>query len=132
MKLNSTPSGAYCPYNQGEYAMSTLAPTPTFSLPMGEEEWIERFKPVPNLIKPGNGFDFNSGCCLLDFTDLQVMMKEDRFTDDHVWSIVTAEDEDSDDELFFISHGFHWVNTLGYILTENAPELPITEDILLD
>lgn len=83
----------------------------TFTLfPIGEEEFVGHFRPLPNHLNDNASFDFGGGGCVfetfgaeLDYIRLQPA--------DQIWTIL-----DVDGELL-IASGFHFVNRLGYILT---------------
>lgn len=91
-----------------------------------ESDWEYQFKPIPNPYRPGMGFDYGSGSCLFLYTDLQRYIKEHNLSDAHIWTVV----EDEDD--LYISHGYHYVNSLGYIATEIAPRFTLNYDILVE
>lgn len=94
---------------------------------MTEDQWEDQLRPIPNPYTPGTGFDFGNGSYLMGHVDLQMYTEAHHPSPDRLWSIV-----EGDSGKLYISPGVHWVNVLGYIVTENVPALPVTEDILLD
>lgn len=94
--------------------------------PIDEEEFVGHFRPVPNHLNDNASFDFGNGGCLfetygaeLDHIRLQPA--------EHVWTIL-----DMDGELM-IASGYHFVNRMGYILTERPwPEHCLIEVHLSD
>jgi hypothetical protein len=70
-----------------------------------EDDFLARFKPVPNHIDPSRGFD---GCMFETFgEELAYVQGQDR---NFVWTIL-----DCDGQLL-IESGFHFVNRLGYLI----------------
>jgi hypothetical protein len=93
--------------------MTTTPVTTTAPLAQSvtEDEWIERFKPLPAPSGDG-GFDFGDGSTLLDWTkpvDAAILDAADPAC---VWTVVDG------DEGPAIVCGRHFVNRLGYIVTE--------------
>lgn len=82
--------------------------------------------PIPNPYKPGMGFDYGNGSCLMLRYDAETYLAENKLDRDHVWSIIEAENE------LYIDHGFSYINTLGFMITEKAPRFIPTEPILVD
>ena len=77
-----------------------------------EDDFLARFKPVPNPIDPGAGFD---GCLFETFgDDLAYVQAQDP---NLVWTVL-----DSDGQLS-IASGFHVVNRLGYLIA-SVPVAP--------
>lgn len=79
--------------------------------PIDEEEFVGHFRPVPNHLNGNASFDFGDGGCLfetygaeLDHIRLQPAQ--------NVWTVL-----DVDGELM-IASGYHFVNRMGYILTD--------------
>lgn len=99
-----------------------------------EDTWAKLLKPIPNPYTPGMGFDYGNGSCLMHFVDLKTYREQHNPDEDCLWTIVESEGwEDDDEETYlYISHGIHYVNALGYMVTENKPVMPIYEDILTD
>lgn len=103
--------------------MLTIKDTPDI---YDEDKWAAECKPIPNNYRPGMGFDYGDGCCLFLNTDLQNYIREHNVSDDQIWSIIESENE------LYLTHGWSFVNNIGYIVTENAPRFTPTEDILLE
>ena len=90
-----------------------------------ESDFIN-LKPIPNKYHPGMGFDYGEGSCLMLRHDTNRYLEEHNLSPDHVWSVIEAEDE------LYLSHGFRFVNVLGFIITEQPPRFTPHEDILID
>jgi hypothetical protein len=90
------------------------------------DDWDETFRPIVNTRDPGAGFDFGHGSVLMNSSDAHEVLQELKLSDDHLWTVLEA------DETLYVAHGYRWVNSLGFILTENAPQHPILNDILMD
>lgn len=90
-----------------------------------EDEFIERFRPIPNLFEPDASFDFGQGGCLFaNFAgELDFLRRRSEGT---VWTLT-----DCDGHLE-ITDGMHYVNRLGYIVTEIAcpPDIFVTVALL--
>jgi len=91
-----------------------------------DDIWAEKLKPIVNPYDHGMGFDYGSGSCLMNWNNLQQFRKDHEVNEDCIWTIVECDDE------VYLSHGIHWINTLGYIVTEKTPEVPVYEDIRID
>lgn len=94
--------------------------------PIGEEEFVAHYRPVPNHLNDNASFDFGNGGCLFETygAELDHVRLQPR---DHIWTIL-----DVDGELM-IANGYHFVNRLGYILTERPwPEHCLIEVDLSD
>lgn len=85
---------------------------------INENDWIEDFRPKP-APRQGSGFDFGEGCTLVDGNGPGDGEYLASVGEKHVWTVV------DDGEATAISPGFHHVNRLGYIVTEN----PWSDDI---
>jgi len=71
-----------------------------------EDDFLARFKPVPNHIDPSRGFD---GCMFETFgEELAHVRAQDR---NFVWTILDCDGQ------ILIESGFHFVNRLGYLIT---------------
>lgn len=82
-----------------------------------DEEFYETYKPIKNPIDNNASFD---GAMLETYgAELEHVLKVAREKPDHVWTVI-----DGDGGLC-ISTGYHFVNRLGYIITE----VPFTEDV---
>jgi len=87
-----------------------------------ENAWSETYRPKPAPSGDG-GFDYGDGSTLLDWTrpaDLAVL---DAAPEKCVWTVVDG------DEGPAIVAGRHFVNRLGYIVTENPRT---TEDLEIE
>lgn len=76
-----------------------------------EDEWIETYKPLPAPSGDG-GFDFGGGSTLLDWTKADHVALLDAADPACVWTVVDGDDGPA------IVCGRHFVNRLGYIITE--------------
>jgi hypothetical protein len=73
--------------------------------PLTEDEFLARFKPVPNHIDPSRGFD---GCMFETFgEELAYVQAQDR---KYLWTILDCDGQ------ILIQNGFHFVNRLGYLI----------------
>lgn len=91
---------------------------------ISEDEWVETYRPLPAPI-PGSGFDFGSGCTLIDGhrpLETQALIAAD---DACVWTVVDG------DEGTAIVAGRHLVNRIGYIITE-VPRADDDIEIVMD
>jgi len=89
-------------------------------LQVTEDEFLERFRPVPNHVTPRAGFDFGKGSCLFEVrgVDGDYIRCQDP---DKVWMVI-----DGDDGLE-IASGLHFVNRLGYL----PPDKPCPPDTII-
>jgi len=84
----------------------------TIDCDLTEDDFIARFKPVPNPIDPSAGFD---GCLFETFgEDLAYVQAQDP---NLIWTVL-----DCDGQLA-IASGFHVVNRLGYLIA-SVPVAP--------
>lgn len=77
-----------------------------------EDEWVETYGPKPAPSGDG-GFDYGEGSTLLDWTrpaDLKILEETD---ENRIWTVVDGDDGPA------IVAGRHFVNRMGYIVTEN-------------
>lgn len=81
------------------------------------EEFVEQYKPVKNQIETNAPYD---GLMFDTFGEELTFVKA---SDKFVWTLV-----DSDNEESYIIPGYHFVNRLGYFLTE----LPFEDDVEVD
>lgn len=89
------------------------------------EQWIEIYKPIKNHfneLAPLDGTMFET----FDSELLHVRAANE----DHVWTLVEGENEE-----WILTNGFHFVNRIGYVITEvpfvARPDMP-TLDIVVD
>lgn len=95
---------------------------------MTENQWIEQCRPIPNPYDVGAGFDFGNGSCLFSQNTLKEYMSVHEVKPDCIWTVIESGETDA----LFLSQGQHWVNALGYIVTEDSPYFSLTQDIELD
>jgi hypothetical protein len=97
------------------------APPPAIQcLSLTEDEFVDRFQPVPNHLLATAGFDFGWGGCLFEASgpDLAFIRSQPMA---NVWTVIDG------DECLEITDGMHVVNRLGYLLTEQ----PCPPDIMV-
>lgn len=85
---------------------------------MGEEfdQWVEQYRPITN--PTGDSGFFVDDKCLMFETygdDLAVVEKARRENPDKVWTVV-----EGDDNELYLGNGYHYVNRIGYFITETA------------
>ena len=80
-----------------------------------EDEWAETYRPMPAASGDG-GFDFGDGPTLLDWTQPADLALIKAAEEDRIWTVV-----DGDGGLVIVA-GHHFVNRMGYIVTENPRE----------
>ena len=88
------------------------APPPAIQyLDLTEDEFVDRFQPVPNHLLATAGFDFGRGGCLFEASgpDLKFIRSQPAA---NVWTMTEGDDG------LEITDGMHAVNRLGYLLTE--------------
>lgn len=92
---------------------------------LDEDAFIERFRPVPNDFDIDGGFDLGEGGCLFAATgkELRHVLAQDPRA---VWTLVEA------DDLLYIESGIHFVNRLGYLVTEVPCEEGTAYTVALD
>lgn len=86
--------------------MTTSAPNT-----ITEDQWIETYKPLPAPSGDG-GFDFGDGSTLLDWTKPADIAILDAADPTCVWTVVDGDNGPA------IVCGRHFVNRIGYIVTE--------------
>lgn len=89
---------------------------------MTEDKWIETFKPLPNPVDNGCGYDFGQGCTLVETYSPHTEYL-DTIEANRIWTVV-----EGDEGHQYIMSGKSFVNRIGYIVTEN----PWEEDISVD
>lgn len=87
-----------------------------------EDKFYEEYKPIKNHLLP-DGAPFGD-CMFETFGEEFEHVRKQKA--EHVWTIV-----EGDEDTTFISAGFHWVNRIGYIITEK-PWVTGVEDVQLD
>lgn len=104
------------------FASSSAVPNNgRLQIDLTEDQFIERFRPIPNPLDPYASFDFGEGGCLFSgvAAEFDFVRRQPEKT---VWTLT-----ESDGHLE-ISDGVHHVNRLGYIVTEIAcpPDAVVT------
>lgn len=76
-----------------------------------EDEFLERFKPIPNPLVDDASFDFGDGGCLFDAhgADLEFVRGQPL---EKVWTVIERDDG------LEITDGMHVVNRVGYLVTQ--------------
>ncbi len=106
-------------------ATSHVAAEGTQAAGMTYEKWIEIYKPIKN--------HFNE-LAPLDGTMFETFDRELQHVraanEDRVWTLVEGEDDE-----WILTNGFHYVNRIGYVITEvpfvAQPDMPAL-DIIVD
>jgi hypothetical protein len=83
----------------------------TKSATCDEGTFIERFRPIVNHIDPHAGFDFGYGGCLFETygREFEFVRQQDAA---RVWTLIEADGE------FYADSGLHFVDRLGYFVSE--------------
>src|SRR3546814_1007746 len=84
-------------------------------LSLTEDEFVDRFRPVPNHLLATAGFDFGRGGCLFEASDPDLAFLRSQPMA-NVWNVIDG------DECLEITDGMHTVNRLGYLLPEGSEE----------
>jgi hypothetical protein len=88
---------------------------------ISEDEFYEQFNCVINHIDDNASFD---GCMFETYgKELEYVFEKAKETPCRVWTIL-----DCDGKLYY-STGFHLVNRLGYLITEEVPECDIEVEL---
>lgn len=95
------------------------------TIKISEDDFIEKYKPVQNHID--NNAAFNGWMYETYGNELDYIFELSK-NSKRVWTIIG--DDDDDDTLFYAA-GFHLVNRLGFIVTENEYETGL-EEVELD
>lgn len=86
----------------------------TTVLTLTEEEFDERYSPMPNPLNPNASWSYdNRGCLFETFGEEFAFVR--RFDPHRVWTLIDGDDGD----LYLVS-GLHFVNRIGYLLTQEA------------
>ncbi len=93
--------------------------------------WAERFSPIPNPNRLGQGFDFGHGSCWYPHTDLILAIQEHRYSLDQLWSI-----EKDSDGVYWLHHGISNVpnehELVGYMITQHKPAFAVDYPIIVE
>jgi len=78
------------------------------------DEWFDTYKPIPNPTGD-SGFSIDGVCYLFETydPDLQRVLEVNEENPACVWTLV-----DGDDGEQYLGDGYHYVNRVGYFLTE--------------
>lgn len=89
-----------------------------------EDEFYERFTPCKNEINENASF----GGCLFETygEELEIIRKTNHFAPKRVWTIV-----ETDGKIYYQS-GYHFVNRLGYLITEETVENDTEYTVVLE
>ena len=87
-----------------------MSPQAPILMTLGEDEFIKRFRPMPNHLDPDCGFALETGGCLFATRGVEFshVLAQDART---IWTLV------EEDGRLFIESGLHFVNRLGYLVT---------------
>lgn len=84
---------------------------------MTYEDWIETYKPIQNPIDSHACFE---GTLIETFGEEREFIRTQ--PDNQIWTLI-----DEDDDMFILT-GFHFVNRMGYFITE----VPYTESVTVE
>jgi hypothetical protein len=90
-----------------------LPPSAVRHLEMTEDEFLDRFHPLPNHLSDTAGFDFGEGGCLFEASGPELAFVRAQ-PSARVWTVV-----DGDDGME-ITEGMHVVNRIGYLVTDRC------------
>ncbi|MCA9186159.1 MAG: hypothetical protein R3E01_36170 [Pirellulaceae bacterium] len=79
---------------------------------ISQDTFAELFRPLPNHLNCFAAFDFGNGYGTLFETFGQELDHVSRQSASHIWTLCSGDDGD------FICSGLHFVNRLGYFVTE--------------
>jgi len=77
-------------------------------------EFIKKFKPISNEIEGSETASLGGTMFSLDVESMEHVKS---YKYNNIWTVVEADDEDSDIEWYIVS-GMRFVNTIGYLVTE--------------
>ena len=91
-----------------------------------EDQFSDRFKPISNHLNPNASFDWGDGFgTLFETYDEELdYVRSQGYS--HVWTLLSGDDGD------YIANGFHFVNRLGYFITEVAVPDGCEFEVMLD
>lgn len=84
--------------------------------------WMEKYKPILNHFDSTAAID---GCLFLPFGEQWRFVH--RFGSDKIWSLIVTDLDDTDETLWEISSGIHYVNVQGYLATN----IPFVDDLYI-
>jgi hypothetical protein len=93
---------------------------------LSEKAFAALFKPIKNHLNPDASFDWGDGFGTIFETydsELEFVSKQEPAK---IWTLLSGDDGD------FIASGFHFVNRLGYFVTENAPPSDIHVHVVME
>jgi hypothetical protein len=78
------------------------------------DQWEQQFRPLPNHLSKDQGCDFGNGSCLFETygQDHEYIRTLNQNRSLCLWTLLEV------DGKLFISEGCHFVNRLGYLVTE--------------
>ena len=94
-------------------------------LKITEEQFLERYRPIPNELNNNASFDFGDGGCLYETCGAElehIKLQSKSF----VWTIIEGE------ESLMIVSGIYLVNRLGYLITAEPWQDDIHVEIQLE
>lgn len=91
------------------------------------DEWEEKFRPRVNIFSPNTGFcDENGYGILFDTYGIENLFVQNHIHEKTVWTWIDA------DKGTYVVNGYHWVNRIGYFVTEVPYEDGSVYDIVVD
>ncbi len=76
-------------------------------------KWLELYKPITNHFDKTAAID---GCLFLPFGKQWDFVS--LYNNNNIWTLIVTDLDDSDDTLWEITSGIHYVNMQGYLVTE--------------
>lgn len=76
---------------------------------MTEDDWINRYEPIPHPKGAAHGFEIDGQCCLIDGDEEEILNK---IPEKHLWTLLENNEGD-----LYIAAGFHRVNRVGHLNT---------------
>ena len=102
-----------------------------------EEEFYEKYKPVKNHLDDNASWD---GCMFETYDEEKQYCFDLAQKENRVWTIIECDDIECDDgpddeddytpPIMYVISGFHWLNRLGFLVTEVPYENDI--EVLID
>ena len=97
----------------------------TRHLDITEDTFLERFVPIANPFDATAGFDFGNGSCLFAPTGREFEFVRGQ-PPENIWTIVEGDDG------IEITNGMHFVNRLGYLVSEHPCPHNTFVSVILD